>query len=42
MNWELILLCASFSVTVWWIIDSIASPKTAEKLHRATPNQTTR
>jgi len=35
VNWKLILLGASFSVTVWWIIDSTASPKTAEKLHRA-------
>lgn len=35
MNWKLFLLCLSFSMTVLWIIDSMASPKTKEKLHRA-------
>jgi hypothetical protein len=35
VDWKMFLLCLSLSITVLWIIDSIAPPKTKEKLHGA-------
>lgn len=35
MNWKLILLCVSLSVTILWLIGSAASLKTADKLASA-------
>jgi hypothetical protein len=35
MDWKTFLLCLSFSMTVLWVIDSMAAPKTKEKLHQA-------
>lgn len=34
VDWKLTLLCVGFSLLVWQIVDQVASPKTAQKLHR--------
>ena len=33
-DWTLTLVCVGFSVLVWQIVDQVASPKTAQKIHR--------
>jgi hypothetical protein len=35
VNWKFILLCACFSVAFWQLVENIASPRTAQRIHRA-------